>query len=116
MPAAALFDLSDFPHAELFADSAHPWEALNRLKAYMDRITEPSFHHVCLTDAVPLASPYISFNNKLRNARECIITYGDATAKANCRSSKTARSLRVPRSSWPGRYWWAGTSTLATGF
>jgi NDP-sugar pyrophosphorylase family protein len=26
-----------------------------------------------------LESPYISFNGKLRNARECIITYGDTT-------------------------------------
>ncbi|MGE3953984.1 MAG: UDP-N-acetylglucosamine diphosphorylase [Parachlamydiales bacterium] len=30
-----LFELTDFAHTELFADIAHPWEALARLKSYL---------------------------------------------------------------------------------
>jgi UDP-N-acetylglucosamine diphosphorylase / glucose-1-phosphate thymidylyltransferase / UDP-N-acetylgalactosamine diphosphorylase / glucosamine-1-phosphate N-acetyltransferase / galactosamine-1-phosphate N-acetyltransferase len=73
------FTLDDFPDQELFADCPYAWVPLKKLKAYIASQTAPTFQHVCITDGVPLDSPYISFNGKLRNARECIITYGDTT-------------------------------------
>lgn len=75
----SFFDLSDFPNKDLFADCPYVWDPLKKLKAYVANHTAPTFQHVCIVDAVPLDSPYIWFNGKLRNARECIITYGDAT-------------------------------------
>jgi len=79
LTTGSFFDLSDFPFADLFVDCANAWDPLKKLKDYVRAHTAPTFFHVCLTDGVPLESPYISFNGKLRNARECIITYGDAT-------------------------------------
>ncbi|MCL2340406.1 MAG: hypothetical protein FWC49_01730 [Proteobacteria bacterium] len=75
----SLFDLADFPDRELFVDCPHVWTPLQRLSAYIASQTTPSFQHLCITDGVPLDSPYIWFNGRLRNARECIITYDDAT-------------------------------------
>ncbi|MGE4558597.1 MAG: hypothetical protein AB7E77_00210 [Desulfobulbus sp.] len=75
----SFFDLADFPERALFVDCAHVWDPLKKLKQYIADNTAPSFQHVCITDAVPLDSPYIWYNDKLRNARECIITYGDTT-------------------------------------
>ncbi len=75
----SFFDLADSPCGDLFTGCAHVWEPLKKLKAYIDARTEPTFRHVCLTDGVPLDSPYVFFNGKLRNARECIITYGDTS-------------------------------------
>lgn len=75
----SFFDLSDCPFADLFTSCPYPWEPLKKLKEHMALCTSPIFHHLCLTDGVPLPSPYIFFNGKLRNARECIISYGDIT-------------------------------------
>ena len=79
LTTGSFFDLTDFPYKDIFADCTAVWEPLNKLKKYTCSNTAPTFQHVCLTDGVPLESPYISFNGKLRNARECIITYGDTT-------------------------------------
>jgi NDP-sugar pyrophosphorylase family protein len=75
----SFFDLVDFPDRALFVDCPYIWDPLKKLKAYIADSTAPTFQHVCITDAVPLDSPYIWYNDKLRNARECIITYGDTT-------------------------------------
>ncbi|MCL2458406.1 MAG: hypothetical protein FWF31_06055 [Desulfobulbus sp.] len=75
----SFFDLADFPDQELFADCPDVWAPLKKLKAYIASQTEPTFQHLCITDGAPLDSPYIWFNGRLRNARECVITYGDAT-------------------------------------
>lgn len=79
LTTGSFFDLNDSPYKDLFADCAQVWDPLKKLKEYVSGHTAPTFQHVCLTDGVPLESPYISFNGKLRNARECIITYGDTT-------------------------------------
>ncbi|MDX9834052.1 MAG: hypothetical protein RBT36_02410 [Desulfobulbus sp.] len=75
----SFFDLDDSPCEDLFAGCTHAWEPLKKLKQYIAARTEPTFHHVGLTDGVPLDSPYVLFNGKLRSARECIITYNDTT-------------------------------------
>lgn len=75
----SFFDLADFPDRALFIDCPYVWDPLKKLKGHMADNTTPTFQHVCIADAVPLDSPYIWYNDKLRNARECIITYGDTT-------------------------------------
>ncbi|ADW17030.1 transferase hexapeptide repeat containing protein [Desulfobulbus propionicus DSM 2032] len=75
----SFFDLTDFPDPDLFAECPYVWDPLKKLKAYVASHTAPTFQHVCITDGVPLDSPYLWFNGKLRNARECIITYNDTT-------------------------------------
>jgi UDP-N-acetylglucosamine diphosphorylase / glucose-1-phosphate thymidylyltransferase / UDP-N-acetylgalactosamine diphosphorylase / glucosamine-1-phosphate N-acetyltransferase / galactosamine-1-phosphate N-acetyltransferase len=75
----SFFEYTDFPDRELFTDCPYVWVPLKKLKAYIASQTTPTFQHLCITDGVPLDSPYIWFNGRLRNARECIITYGDAT-------------------------------------
>jgi len=77
LTTGSFFDLNDSPFKDLFTDCAQVCDPLKKLKEYVNGHTAPTFQHVCLTDGVPLESPYISFNGKLRNARECIITYGD---------------------------------------
>ncbi len=73
------FHLDDFPERALFVGCDNVWDPLKKLRQYMKDSTAPTFHHVCIADAVPLESPYIWHNNRLRNARECVITYGDST-------------------------------------
>ncbi|MGD9949238.1 MAG: hypothetical protein AB7U29_12270 [Desulfobulbus sp.] len=75
----SFFDLADFPERALFVDCPYAWDPLKKLKQYIADNTAPTLQHVCIRDAVPLDSPYIWYNGKLRNARECIITYGDTT-------------------------------------
>ena len=70
LTTGSFFDLSDSPYQDLFADCSAVWDSLKKLKEYVSSNTAPTFQHVCLTDGVPLESPYISFNGKLRNARE----------------------------------------------
>lgn len=77
LTTGSFFDLAESPFRDLFADCAQVWEPLKRLRGYIDARTRPTFRHVCLTEGVPLDSPYVFHNGKLRNARECIITYGD---------------------------------------
>ena len=79
LSTASFFDLAESPFGDLFADCTAVWEPLKKLKAYIDARAEPTFRHVCLSEGVPLDSPYVFFNGKLRNARECIITYGDTS-------------------------------------
>ncbi len=77
LTAGSFFELRDFQDRELFADCTHVWDPLKKLKEYTESRTSPIFQHICLRDGVPLDSPYVFFNGKLRNARECVITYGD---------------------------------------
>jgi bifunctional N-acetylglucosamine-1-phosphate-uridyltransferase/glucosamine-1-phosphate-acetyltransferase GlmU-like protein len=79
LATGSFFQLDAYPFKDLFAGCDRVWEPLIKLKHYIDTHTAPTFQHICLTDSVPLDSPYIFYNGKLRNARECIITYGDAT-------------------------------------
>ncbi len=75
----SFFDLSDFSRREIFTDCTFVWDALKKLKDYTQSKAVPTLTHRCLNDGVPLTSPFIVHNGRLRNARECTITYGDAT-------------------------------------
>ena len=55
LTTGSFFDLAESPFRDLFADCAHVWEPLKRLKGYIDARTQPTFRHVCLTEGVPRA-------------------------------------------------------------
>src|SRR6187399_1850332 len=42
-----LFDLKQTEHAALFEDCRYAWEALNKLKAYIDANIRPALHNRC---------------------------------------------------------------------
>jgi len=75
---ADFFQLDDFPEKDIFSNCIYVWDALKQLKEYTARRAEPFFSHRCITDGVPLDSPFVIHNGRLRNARECTISYGDA--------------------------------------
>ena len=77
LSTGSFFDLSEFPYADLFNDCPQVHDPLRKLKDYMTIHTTPTFQHLCLRDGVPLSSPFLLHNGRLRDARECIITYGD---------------------------------------
>ncbi|MBM9511291.1 hypothetical protein [Desulfogranum marinum] len=76
---ASLFHLDDFPEKDIFSNCIYAWDALKQLKEYSSRRTDGNFTHRCLSDGIPLPSPFLVHNGKLRNARECTITFNDAT-------------------------------------
>ncbi|PID72618.1 MAG: hypothetical protein CSB34_01155 [Desulfobulbus propionicus] len=76
---ADLFDLEDFPENDIFSNCIYAWDALKQLKEYTAERAGSAFNHRCIADGVPLDSPYILHHGRIRNARECIISYGDAT-------------------------------------
>lgn len=76
---ASFFELDSFPEKDIFSNCIHVWDALKQLKEYTLSRTQPTLAHRCLTDGIPLHSPFVIYNNKIRSACECTISYGDAT-------------------------------------
>ncbi len=76
---ASFFNLQDFPEKDLFSNCIYVWDALKQLGEYTARRTEPVLTHRSLADGIPLLNPLVVVNNRIRNACECNITYGDAT-------------------------------------
>ncbi len=76
----AFFDLSSFPHRELFPANARAWEPLNGLREYMEAFAYPAYPRQLLPDAVPLPRPLIVHGDELLPAGGLRIDYGDATS------------------------------------
>ncbi|MFV0439345.1 MAG: hypothetical protein ACK5PS_18345 [Desulfopila sp.] len=79
LDAASLFDLTDFDHADIFADSSFSWSALNRLKAYMDSYDYPPIDRALISDARPLAETVILHEGRFYQATDLTIDYDDVT-------------------------------------
>ncbi len=75
----SFFDLSQFPHSALFTEEKPVWEALNRLKTYMDGHNYPPLNHPLLPDSTPLPSTVIYFHGEILSAVGYSIEYGDTT-------------------------------------
>lgn len=88
----SFFDLSEFAHAPLFKDNAPVWEALNKLKSYMDTFQYPKLPADLLPNGVPLPESVIWHENKFFAARDYEIEFGDAT-KGQLRISKDGVEL-----------------------
>jgi bifunctional N-acetylglucosamine-1-phosphate-uridyltransferase/glucosamine-1-phosphate-acetyltransferase GlmU-like protein len=77
--ASSFFDLSEFSAKEVFAGSKYAWDGLKNLKTHMNQAVYGPFSHRDLKDGVPLLSPLIYHEQRLQDADDCTITYGDAT-------------------------------------
>ncbi len=80
--ATSFFDLRDFPHADIFANTEHVWDALKNLKPYMDAYFAANGHrmeHAEMDCGMPLIHPLIFHDGRLQSAQECLLRYGDAT-------------------------------------
>lgn len=77
LTAGSFFQLDDFTHKEIFTDCLYVWESLDCLQDYIKRNIGTGIQHVHLRNGMALDSHYVYFNGKLRNARECIITWAN---------------------------------------
>lgn len=88
----SFFDLSKFPHRSLFSEEKPVWEALNTLKAYMDKHTYPTIDRNLLPNGVPLLSTLIINNGHISTAEGYTITFGD-TCKGKLTVEKDGEKL-----------------------
>lgn len=77
--AGSFFDLSDFPHAEIFPEEQYVWTGLNLLKNYMDSSSYPLLFTDLIQEGVPLPQTVILHENKLLSSIHGEIVYGDTT-------------------------------------
>ncbi len=89
---ASFFNLDDFEHSAIFENTVYIWEALKNLKSYIRRLSSEPLHHARLQDGIPLPCHLIFYEGKLREATDCVITWGDAT-KGELRVSCAGQDL-----------------------
>ncbi len=75
----SFFDLSLFPHAPLFDLEKPVWEALNSLKAYMDKHSYPDLNSAMIPDGVPLPRTVVFHQGQFSDHTGHSIEYGDTT-------------------------------------
>lgn len=75
----SFFDLTDFPHSQLFPKDKYVWEALNCLKKYMDEYPYTSIYTSLLQENIPLARTLILYNTDIIDGDEFDINYGNTT-------------------------------------
>jgi bifunctional N-acetylglucosamine-1-phosphate-uridyltransferase/glucosamine-1-phosphate-acetyltransferase GlmU-like protein len=75
----SFFDLTDFPHRDLFEPGAYVWQPLNGLKHYMESCPYPVPDRVLIGDGIPLANHIILYDGKAVAATDAQIVFGDAT-------------------------------------
>ena len=79
LSAASFFDLDDFTDSSLFTETSRVWEGLKNLKTYMDATDYPTFKHGGLENGIPLARPLIFHDDRLQDAANCEIIFGNTT-------------------------------------
>ena len=77
--AGSFFDLSDFPHTEIFPEEKYVWTGLNVLKEYMDSSSYPLLFTGLIQEGVPLVQTIVLHENKLLDSAQAEIVYGDTT-------------------------------------
>lgn len=76
----SFFDLSDFPHSDLFEPTALVWQPLSALKNYMDNATiYPKCDRTLVGDGIPLTGHVIIHEGRALPGTEAEIVYGDTT-------------------------------------
>ncbi len=75
----SFFDLADFSHAGIFTDTGFVWEALGRLKDYINTNVGEPLVHERLSSGIPLAEPLILYNGSLAGAAGCRFVCNDVT-------------------------------------
>lgn len=76
---ASFFDVGGFLHKEVFDEIEYVWQALAKLKGYMDKRVSGRLEHSCITNGMPLEIPLVLHHGKIFCARECEISYGETT-------------------------------------
>ena len=75
----SFFDLSDFPHRDLFEPTAYVWQPLIALKDYMNDYHFPDYDNTVIGDGVPLTGHVIIHDGRALPAKGAEIVYGDTT-------------------------------------
>ncbi len=75
----SFFDLTDFPHQELFPAEEPVWTGLNHLKQYMNDTDYTIFESYRLADGIPLTRTLVLYKGEAVNASPFKIIFGDAT-------------------------------------
>lgn len=75
----SFFDLTDFSHTDLFSHGQYVWAGLNNLEEYLDGYSFTSLYTSLLTENIPLQRTLILYNERVINADEFDIVYGDTT-------------------------------------
>ncbi len=75
----AIFDLSSFPHTNLFAETDYPWSPLDLLKDYMDNYNYPIYDNLLIEDGIPLKEHIVIHQDGAISARDCEINFGNTT-------------------------------------
>jgi bifunctional N-acetylglucosamine-1-phosphate-uridyltransferase/glucosamine-1-phosphate-acetyltransferase GlmU-like protein len=77
LAAQSFFALADFVHAGVFAGTVRVWEALEKLKPYLQAVTGSLPEDGQLASGIPLAEPLVLYAGRLFPGHECEISYGD---------------------------------------
>ena len=77
LSADLLFDLTHFSHAALFSIDRPVWSALQDLKQYMNDYSYPSDLLASLANGVPAAGHLVVHEDRLIEADQCQIEFGD---------------------------------------
>jgi UDP-N-acetylglucosamine diphosphorylase / glucose-1-phosphate thymidylyltransferase / UDP-N-acetylgalactosamine diphosphorylase / glucosamine-1-phosphate N-acetyltransferase / galactosamine-1-phosphate N-acetyltransferase len=77
--AKYFFDISDFPHPQLFDATSYVWSALADLKEYMNKYTYPDLETPLLPIGKPLPDTVIYHQGNWLGGDNMDIEYGDTT-------------------------------------
>ncbi len=79
LDARSFFDLTNFVHADLFAEGDYVWDALKNLKKYMSQALNTELKSTLINDASPLSRTVILHEGEILDGTACQITFGDTT-------------------------------------
>jgi UDP-N-acetylglucosamine diphosphorylase / glucose-1-phosphate thymidylyltransferase / UDP-N-acetylgalactosamine diphosphorylase / glucosamine-1-phosphate N-acetyltransferase / galactosamine-1-phosphate N-acetyltransferase len=92
LTSRSFFDLSGYPHGDLFPENEYVWIALGRLQAYMDAYAYPRLQSPLLPEGVPLPATVVLHDGQVLSASGLNISYGDTT-RGNMRVFADGREL-----------------------
>ncbi len=75
----SFFDLTNFPHNQLFYNCEYVWQGLNNLKRYMDDHSFHSLYSPLLQEHKALENTVILYNAQILDSTETEIQFGDTT-------------------------------------
>lgn len=78
LTCASFLDLSDCSFADLFMNTDHVWQGLNRLKSYMDGVSYPDYSKIFPKNGEPLTRTIVLHEADVFNGDEVEIDFGDA--------------------------------------
>ena len=75
----SFFDLTDFPHSQLFSKGKYVWAGLNNLKEYMNGYAFQPLDVTLFGENEPLTQTLILYDGNITSAEEFEIVFGDTT-------------------------------------